>query len=97
MPRVLFNNVVIAESDQTQIVEGNHYFPPNSIKHELFTDSANDTHTTCAWKGRAHYYDITVDGERAADAAWYYPEPKSKAANIKDYVAFYRGKVTIED
>jgi uncharacterized protein (DUF427 family) len=80
---------VIAESDRCEVVEGNQYFPPGAVRRELLTPSA--THTTCPWKGEASYYDVVVDGEVNRDAAWYYPEPKDAAANIKDHVAFWRG------
>ncbi len=80
---------VIAESDTTETVEGNAYFPKNAIKQEFFRPS--DTHTTCPWKGIASYYDVVVDGEVNKDAAWFYPDPKEAAANIKDHVAFWRG------
>ena len=79
----------LAESDKTIVVEGNHYFPPDAIVKAHFADSK--THTTCAWKGEASYYDVVVGGERNADAAWYYPSPKSAAENIKGYVAFWKG------
>lgn len=85
--RAEFNGQVIAESDETIVVEGNHYFPPSSIRSECFTGTDRSTH--CPWKGDASYYDVTVDGETASNAAWYYPAPKEKAAEIKDYVAFY--------
>jgi len=71
------------------VVEGNQYFPPDAVKREYFKPSA--THTTCPWKGVASYYDVLVDGETNRDAAWYYPEPKEAARNIKGYVAFWRG------
>ena len=93
MAKAIWNGTVIAESDNCEIVEGNHYFPPNTIKSEYFTTTS--THTSCFWKGVASYYTITVDGAENKDAAWFYPEPKEKAANIKDYVAFWRG-VTVE-
>lgn len=80
---------VIAESDDTVIVEGNHYFPADSIKREHFKES--DTHTVCPWKGTASYYDVVVGGEVNNDAAWFYPEPKEAAKEIKDHVAFWRG------
>ena len=89
MTTATWKGVVLAESDQTVVVEGNHYFPPQSIKREYFQPS--QAHTTCPWKGEASYYDVVVDGERNADAAWYYPEPKSAAAQIKDRIAFWRG------
>lgn len=93
MAKAIWNGVVIAESNETEMVEGNHYFPPNSIKQEYFQD--NSTHTTCPWKGIASYYDVVVDGKVNKGAAWYYPTPKSAADNIKGYIAFWRG-VTVE-
>lgn len=96
MPKVTFNGVTLAESNETKLVEGNHYFPPSSLNTTYFNDSANNTVTTCPWKGQAQYYDVQVDGQRIADAAWYYPEPKSAAAEIAGYVAFYKNKVQIE-
>lgn len=89
MPQAIWNNTVIAESDQTELVEGNHYFPRESINNEFFQES---THTTvCGWKGTANYFDIVVDGQTNAGAAWYYADPKPEANNIKDYVAFWKG------
>jgi uncharacterized protein (DUF427 family) len=91
--KALWNNQVLAESNETIVVENNHYFPKNSINAEFFKDSA--THSTCPWKGQASYYTIEVDGEQNKDAAWYYAQPKDAAAQIKDYVAFWKGvKVT---
>ena len=87
--KAIWNNTVIAESGETVVVEGNHYFPSGSIDRQYFRDSA--THTTCPWKGQASYYDVVVDGNVNKDAAWYYPEPKDAAAEIKDSVAFWRG------
>ncbi|MFD8101107.1 DUF427 domain-containing protein [Nocardia fluminea] len=88
------SGVVIAETDNYETVEGNIYFPPESIKQEYF--STTDTHTACPWKGAASYYTVDVgDGVPLTDVAWYYPEPKSAAANIKGYVAFYRNKIYI--
>ena len=93
MPKAVWNDTVIAESDQTIKVEGNDYFPPTSVRREYLTDS--QTHTTCHWKGLASYYDIVVDGKVNRDGAWYYPDPSQEAAQIKDYVAFWHGvKVT---
>jgi len=80
---------VIAESDDTVVVEGNHYFPADSIKREHFRES--ETHTVCGWKGTASYYDVVVGGDVNRDAAWFYPEPKDAAREIKDRVAFWRG------
>jgi len=81
--------VVIAESDDTVVVEGNHYFPLDSLLPEH--TSASDTTSGCPWKGTAHYYTITVDGDSNVDAAWYYPEPKEAAAEIRNRVAFWKG------
>jgi uncharacterized protein (DUF427 family) len=89
MARATWNGAVVAESDQTVVVEGNHYFPPDAVRREYLRDSA--THTVCGWKGTASYYDVAVGGQVNADAAWYYPEPKAAAANIKGYVAFWKG------
>ena len=88
------NGVVIAESDDTVIVEGNHYFPPDSAKGELLTEV--DHRTVCPWKGSASYWTIEVDGERAENTAWHYPEPKDGAEMVADRVAFYGSKVDVE-
>jgi len=91
--KALWNNQVIAESDQTIIIENNHYFPAESVKKEYLKPT--DTHTTCPWKGLASYYTLEVDGQQNRDASWYYADPKPAAAEIKDYVAFWKGvKVT---
>ncbi|HNE88654.1 MAG TPA: DUF427 domain-containing protein, partial [Actinomycetota bacterium] len=87
--RATWNGAVLAESDATVIVEGNHYFPPDSLNREYFSDS--DTHTVCPWKGTASYYSVTVDGQVNEDAAWVYPQPKEAASEIADHVAFWRG------
>ena len=87
--KATWNGTVLAESDDTVVVEGNQYFPADSIKREHFRES--DTHTVCPWKGTASYYDVVVGGETNKDAAWYYPEPKDAAKEIKDHVAFWRG------
>jgi len=92
--KATWNNEVLAESNDTMVVEGNHYFPPESVKQQHFQKSS--THTTCPWKGEASYYDVTVDGDVNKDAAWYYPDPKAAAAEIKDRVAFWRG-VKVEE
>jgi len=89
--KATWHGTTLAESDETVVVEGNHYFPVNSIRREYFSES--DTHTTCPWKGEASYYDISVNSEMNKDAAWYYPEPKQAAANIKNRVAFWKGVV----
>lgn len=87
--RAIWNNALLAESDATIEVEGNHYFPPDAVNRALLRDS--DTHSHCGWKGDASYYHIEVEGEVNQDAAWCYPEPYAAAANIRDYVAFWRG------
>lgn len=87
--KATWNGATLAESDQTIVVEGNHYFPPDAIRREYFTDS--DAHTTCPWKGVASYYDVVVDGQTNAGAAWYYPQPKDAARQIAGYIAFWRG------
>ena len=89
MPRAMWNGVVLAESDRCEVVEGNQYFPPDAIKRVYFKES--DTHTVCLWKGTASYYDVVVDGQTNKDAAWYYPQPKDAAQQIKGYIAFWRG------
>ncbi len=89
MPKATWNGKLLAESDETEVVEGNHYFPADSITKECFRES--DTTTVCGWKGTASYYDVVVDGEVNNDAAWYYPTPKEAAANIAGYVAFWKG------
>lgn len=89
MARAIWNGAVLADSNQTIVVEGNHYFPPQSIHTEYFKPS--DTHTTCGWKGEASYYHIEANGQLNRDAAWYYPDPKAAAAEIKGYVAFWKG------
>jgi uncharacterized protein (DUF427 family) len=89
MARAIWKGRVIAESDKYETVEGNVYFPPAAIKAEYLRKT--DTTTVCSWKGTAHYYSVVVDGAENSDAAWYYPEPKPAAANIKDHVAFWRG------
>ncbi|CAN5795418.1 DUF427 domain-containing protein [soil metagenome] len=87
--KAIWNNQVIAERKDTVVVEGNHYFPLGSVKKEFLQPS--DTHTTCPWKGLASYYTLEVNGETNKDAAWYYPEPKDAAQQIKNRVAFWRG------
>ncbi len=87
--KAIWNGVILAESEQTIIVESNHYFPPEAVKREYLRPSA--THTTCAWKGVASYYSIEVDGQVNQDAAWYYPQPKDASKHIAGYIAFWRG------
>jgi uncharacterized protein (DUF427 family) len=89
MAKALWGEKVIAESNATVIVEGNHYFPPDAVKKE-FLKSSNHT-SICSWKGTAHYYHVEVDGVRSENAAWYYPDPKPAAAEVKDRIAFWKG------
>lgn len=89
MARAIWNGAVLAESDDTVVVEGNHYFPRDAITSEHFVDS--DHHTVCSWKGTASYFDVVVDGEVNRNAAWYYPEPSSAAEKIRGRVAFWKG------
>lgn len=93
MPRALWNDQVIAETEAFETVEGNIYFPLDAIQSAHFESS--DHTSFCPWKGTASYYHVVVDGKRNENAAWYYPEPKEKAANIKDHIAFWKG-VTVE-
>jgi uncharacterized protein (DUF427 family) len=92
--KATWNSAVLAQSNDTIVVENNHYFPADSIDRQYFTDS--NTHTTCSWKGLCSYYNIEVNGQVNKDAAWYYPEPKEAAKNITGYVAFWKG-VKIEN
>jgi uncharacterized protein (DUF427 family) len=87
--KAIWNGTVIAQSDKTEVVEGNHYFPIDTIKREFFSESP--THSTCPWKGVASYYTVEVDGKTNRDAAWYYPDPKEAAKNITGPVAFWKG------
>ncbi len=89
MARALWNGTLLAESDETVVVEGNHYFPSDSVRWDHFEDSTATS--WCPWKGTASYYDVVVDGARNPGAAWYYPDPKSEAARIKGRVAFWKG------
>ena len=93
--RATFEDTVLAESDETIVVEGNHYFPPSSVRHQYLIPS--DTHTHCSWKGDASYYTVTVNGSTKLDAAWFYEDPLPAAEAVADYVAFWRGvRVTDE-
>ena len=89
MPKAIWNGAVLAESDRTEVVEGNYYFPPDAVRREFFKESSH--HTVCGWKGTASYYDVVVGGQLNKDAAWYYPTPKDAAKNIAGYVAFWKG------
>ena len=93
MPKATWKGVTLAESDQTIVIEGNHYFPPDAVNREYLADSVLTTR--CVWKGKASYYDINVDGDINHAAAWYYPEPWILARQIRNYVAFWNGvKIT---
>ena len=89
MTTATWNGATIAELDKTVVVEGNHYFPPENVRREFLQASSRTSR--CPWKGTARYYSLVVDGKTNEDAAWYYPEPSTAAANIKDYVAFWNG------
>lgn len=91
--KAIWNDTIIAESDNTTVIEGNHYFPADDIKKEFFKPS--DTHTVCPWKGTASYYTLNVDGSENKDAAWYYPETSKMAKSIEGKVAFWKG-VSVE-
>ena len=91
--RAIWRNTVLAESADTIVVEGNHYFPAESLRREFFRESA--THTTCSWKGEASYFDVVVGSDLNKDAAWFYPTTKQAAKNIEGRVAFWKG-VTVE-
>ena len=91
--KAMWNGAVIADSDRTVVVEGNHYFPAESVRQEYLRPSG--THTTCGWKGQASYYDVVVDGQTNKDAAWYYPNPLPAAEHITGRIAFWKG-VTVE-
>jgi len=89
MSKAVWEGAVIAESDKTVQIEGNQYFPPDSVNRQYLVPSS--TTTTCPWKGKASYYSIEVGGKKNPDAAWYYPQPSAAAAEIKDHLAFWRG------
>jgi uncharacterized protein (DUF427 family) len=86
--KATWNGATIAESDDTIVVEGNHYFPPDKVNREMLV--ASDTHTVCHWKGTASYYTIEANGKSNKDAAWYYPDPKPAASEIAGYIAFWK-------
>lgn len=92
--KAIWNGAIIAQSDATEVVEGNHYFPLGAVKQEYLKES--DHHTTCPWKGEASYYHLEVDGATNENAAWYYPDPKDAAQQIKDHVAFWKGVEVVQ-
>jgi len=92
--KAIWKDTVLAESNDTHVIENNHYFPASSINKEFFKES--DTHTVCGWKGTASYYTIEVNGEQNKDAAWYYPETRDAAKGIEGYVAFWKG-IKVQD
>lgn len=93
--KAVVNGTVLAESDDTEVVENNHYFPSDALNDAYLEPS--DHRTTCPWKGEAHYYDVVVDGNRMENAAWYYPDPSDAASEIKDHVAFYTTQVEVTE
>lgn len=93
--KAVWNGAVLAESDNTVVVEGNHYFPADSLDRQYFVESGK--HTTCPWKGKASYYTIVVDGKENRDAAWYYPQPSRAAEKIRHQVAFWRGVEVVDE
>ena len=95
MPKAIWNGAVIADSDDTIVVEGYHYFPVESVDSDYLVDS--NTHSVCPWKGTASYYSLEADGKRNADAAWYYPDPSPAAKKITGRVAFWRGVKIVDD
>lgn len=95
MPKAIWNDLVIAESADTVVVEGNHYFPRASLRDDVIRDS--DTHTVCSWKGTASYYSLEYDGRRSADAVWYYPDPNPEAEMVRGRVAFWRDVKVVND
>lgn len=92
--KATWNGATLAQSNETVVVEGNHYFPPDSLDRQYFTPSS--TTSVCPWKGTASYYTLEVDGEKNTDAAWYYPQPKEAASEIGNHVAFWRGVEVVE-
>ena len=92
--RAIWNKHIIAESDKTEVVENNHYFPPESVNQQFLEDSDRDT--LCPWKGKASYFNLVDKDEKAPEAAWYYPDPKKAAKEIKNYIAFDKNQVSIE-
>ena len=92
--KATWNDIVLAESDDTVVVEGNHYFPPESLNKDYFKKSEHTT--TCPWKGKASYYSVVANGDRNENAAWAYPSPKDAASQIKDHVAFWNGVTVTE-
>lgn len=97
--KATYKNTTLAQSDETVLIEGNHYFPPESVNTDFF--SPTDMHTTCPWKGEANYYSVEVDGDKLENAAWYYPNVSEMArervgTDFANYVAFYPGKVVVE-
>ncbi len=92
--KAIWNGQILAESNETVVVENNHYFPLSSLERQYFSPS--DTTSICPWKGTAHYYTVEVDGDKNIDAAWFYPEPKEAAKEILDHVAFWKGVEVVE-
>ncbi|MFO0555952.1 MAG: DUF427 domain-containing protein [Polyangiaceae bacterium] len=95
MPKAVWNGAVIASSSATRVVEGNHYFPPEDVNHDLLEPS--DYHTTCGWKGVASYFHVVIDGKKNRNAAWYYPTTSPEAKSIERYIAFWQGVEIVPD
>ncbi|WP_339702939.1 DUF427 domain-containing protein [uncultured Marixanthomonas sp.] len=92
--KAIWNETILAESDDTIVIENNHYFPPNTINEQYFTKS--ESHSHCPWKGQASYYTLNVGGEKNPDAAWFYPEASHAAKSIEGYIAFWKGVEVVE-
>lgn len=93
--KAIWNGKIIAESNETIVIENNHYFPVGSVKKEFLKNS--ETHTVCPWKGQASYYNLVVEGKTNIDAAWYYPQPRPLAKNIQNYIAFWKGVQVVKE
>ncbi|MCH7658962.1 MAG: DUF427 domain-containing protein [Bacteroidetes bacterium] len=93
--KAIWNGKIIAESDETIVIENNHYFPVDSVNKEYLRNS--ETHTVCPWKGQASYYNLLVEGKTNIDAAWYYPQPRPLAKNIQNYIAFWKGVQVVKE
>lgn len=93
--KAIWNGKIIAESNETIVIENNHYFPVGSVKKEFIKNS--ETHTVCPWKGQASYYNLVVEGKTNIDAAWYYPQPRPLAKNIQNYIAFWKGVQVVKE
>ena len=93
--KAIWNGKIIAESNETKVIENNHYFPADSVNKEYLENS--ETRTACPWKGQASYYNVVADGQSNKNAAWYYPQPKPMTKDIKNYIAFWKGVKVVND